>query len=424
MAYRALTGRFADPRTERRYGLEERGARLAFVRAYAVVVAAVVLTYTLLNPFFFTLADEAWFITLVVPTLVVLAGYFAATFWPRYPQHPAIDFLFLLLLGLLILADDFVLYTEFQRLAPGRHSAIIIDPLIVTAFAAFAMVGNTRWFIAWLGCHAALYGVVLILFEASAAGRIYGAVSHVSGACAMLFLHWALDRAHRASFVLREALEGERAKTEELLYNVLPPTVAQRLKDGEIVADSFSDASVIFIDVIGFSALAKSISPGHLVDLLNAFFSLADRSAARCGVEKVKTIGDAYLAISGGNAPARNSAEAALAFANAVIDGLPEVKAACGIDLQVRIGVHSGSVVGGVIGATRMAYDYWGETMNIASRIESVAESNGVAVSEATYLRARGTSEFEPPQTMLLKGVGEMPVYRLRRPAPSSPALA
>lgn len=420
MAYGALTGRFADPQTERQYVLEERGARLAFVRAYAVVVAAVVLTYTLLNPFFFTLADEAWFITLVVPTLVVLAGYFAATFWSGYPRHPEIDFLGLILLGMLILADDFVLYTEFQRLAPGRHSAIIIDPLIVTAFAAFAMVGNTRWFLAWLACHAALYGAVLIAFEATAAGRIYGAVSHVAGACAMLFLHWALDRAHRASFVLREALEGERAKTEELLYNVLPPTVAQRLKDGEIVADSFSDASVIFIDVIGFSALAKSISPGHLVDLLNAFFSLADRSAARCGVEKVKTIGDAYLAISGGNAPARNSAEAALAFANAVIDGLPEVKTACGIELNVRIGIHSGSVVGGVIGATRMAYDYWGETMNIASRIESAAGPNGVAVSEATYMRARASSEFEPPETMVLKGIGEMPVYRLRRPAPTT----
>lgn len=419
MAYRALTGRFADPRAERRYGLEERGARLVSVRIYAAIVAAVVLAYTILNPFFFTLADEAWFMMLVLPTLVVLAGYFAATFWSGYPNHPEIDFLCLLVLGLLILADDFILYDEFQRLAPGRHSAIIIDPLIVTAFAAFALIGHSRWFLAWLGGHAALYATVLILFEATVAGRIYGAVSYAAGAAAMLFLHWALDGAHRASFVLRQALEAERAKTEELLYNVLPPTVAQRLRDGEIVADSFSDASVVFIDLIGFSTLAKTISPGHLVDLLNAFFSLADRSAARCGVEKVKTIGDAYLAISGGNAPARNSAESALAFANAVIDGLPEVKAACGIEIQVRIGIHSGSVVGGVIGATRMAYDYWGETMNIASRIESVAAANGVAVSEATYRRAKGTSEFEPPQTMLLKGVGEMPVYRLKRPQPN-----
>jgi class 3 adenylate cyclase len=415
MAYEALAGRFAEPATEARFAFEERSARLPSVRVYAALAAAVILAYATLNPFFFTLAEEARFMQLVVPTLVVLAAYFGATFWPRYPNYPAIDFLCLLVLGLLVLGDDFVLYSEFQRLAPGRHSAIIINPLIVTAFAAFVMVGSTRWFVAWLGCHALLYGGVVIMFEESAAGRVYGIVSYVSGAAAMLFLHWALDRAHRASFVLREALEGERARTEELLWNVLPPKVAQRLKDGEIVADSFSDASVIFIDVIGFSALAKSISPGHLVDLLNAFFSLADRCAARSGVEKVKTIGDAYLAISGGNAPARNSAEAALAFAKAVIDGLPEVKSECGIDLHVRIGIHSGSVVGGVIGATRMAYDYWGETMNIASRIESAASTDGVAVSEATWMRVRGSAEFEPPETLVLKGVGEMPVYRLRR---------
>ncbi|MEO7178309.1 MAG: adenylate/guanylate cyclase domain-containing protein [Allosphingosinicella sp.] len=418
MAYAALTGRFADPETETRFALEERSARLPSVRIYAALAASVILAYAILNPFFFTLAEEARFMKLVVPTLVVLAAYFAATFWPRYPRYPGIDFLCLLVLAVLVLADDFVLYSEFQRLAPARHSAIIINPLIVTAFAAFAMVGHRRWFMAWLGCHAALYGGVVILFETGTAGRIYGIVSYVSGAAAMLFLHWALDRAHRASFLLREALESERARTEELLWNVLPPKVAQRLKDGEIVADSFSDASVIFIDVIGFSALAKSISPGHLVDLLNAFFSLADRCAARFGVEKVKTIGDAYLAISGGNAPARNSAGAALAFANAVIEGLTEVRSECGIDLQIRIGIHSGAVVGGVIGATRMAYDYWGETMNIASRIESAASANGVAVSEATWMRVRGSADFEPPETLVLKGVGEMPVYRLKRPPP------
>src|SRR5688572_29882151 len=113
MAYRALTGRFADPRTEALYGLEERRARLPFVRAYALVAAAVVLAYTILNPFFFTLVDEAWFMMLVVPTLVILAGYFASTFWSDYPRYPLIDFLCLLLLGLLIFGDDLLLDSEF-----------------------------------------------------------------------------------------------------------------------------------------------------------------------------------------------------------------------------------------------------------------------------------------------------------------------
>jgi adenylate cyclase len=416
-----LIGRFPEAEMEAAYRLSERRARLPFVRIYAGLFAAVMFAYAIVNPFFFTIEDELRFTLLLVPTLAVLAGYFAMTFWSRYPERPAIDFAFLLALGLFVTGDNVLLLDEFAQLDPARHSAVAIDALIVTVFAAFALVGHLRWFLAWLACHSVMFGTVVLLLETTMAGRIYAGLSYVSGAAVMLFIHWALDRVHRTSFRLRGELESERAKTEDLLYNVLPPAAARRLKEGQVVADSFSDASVVFIDIVGFSGLAKTISPGHLVDLLNAFFSLADRCAAQHGVEKVKTIGDAYLAISGGNAPASNSAEAALAFAVAVIEGLDEVKAATGLDIQVRIGLHSGPVVGGVIGATRMAYDYWGETMNVASRIEGAAEANGIAASEATYLRVRDCAEFEPAETMLLKGVGEMTVYRLRRPPAAIP---
>lgn len=171
MAYRALSGRFAEPEVEQRYAIEERRARLPFVRAYAAVAAAVVLAYTILNPFFFTLVDDVRFMMLVVPTLVLLAGYFAATFWSGYPRHPAIDFLCLFLLALLILGDDELLRTELQRLAPTRHSAIAIDPLIVSAFAAFALVGHSRWFVAWLACHAAVSLTGVMMLESNAAPR-------------------------------------------------------------------------------------------------------------------------------------------------------------------------------------------------------------------------------------------------------------
>ena len=229
----------------------------------------------------------------------------------------------------------------------------------------------------------------------------------------MLLLNWSVGHAHRQSFVLSDALEAERAKTEELLFNVLPPAVAARLKAGQVVADSYPDVSVVFIDICGFSVLTRRISPGHLVELLNGFFLLADRCAAETGVEKVKTIGDAYLAISGGNAPASNSADAAIRFGEAVIAGLEDLRRRTGIDLHIRVGIHTGPVVGGVIGETRLAYDYWGETMNIASRIEGAAHPDGIAVSETTWLRGRGDRHFDLPQTLTLKGVGEMPVYRL-----------
>ena len=166
------------------------------------------------------------------------------------------------------------------------------------------------------------------------------------------------------------ALEAERAKTEELLYNVLPQEVAARLRAGEAVADSFSDLTVVFVDLAGFSALAKRLSPGHLVKLLNAFFSAADRCAERHGLEKVKTIGDAYLAVAGGMASAGGDSKAAIRFARDLVAALDEMEPESGIALKVRIGIHTGPAVGGVIGSTRLAYDYWGDTMNIASRLQ------------------------------------------------------
>jgi class 3 adenylate cyclase len=174
--------------------------------------------------------------------------------------------------------------------------------------------------------------------------------------------------------------------------------------------------------MVGFSKLAKRVSPGHLVELLNGFFNHADRCAAEHGVEKVKTIGDAYLAIAGGNVPCGNSADAAIAFARAVLAGVDEIGRVAGVEVGLRIGIHSGPVVGGVIGATRMAYDYWGETMNIAARIESTAPVNGMAISESTWLRARDRADFGAPHCEMLKGVGETCVFHAG-PAVDDPEL-
>jgi adenylate cyclase len=412
LAAGSIPARF-DRDTEIRFQHVERMRLRPYVRAYAAVLAAALLLYTVANTIFFSRAGDVVSTLLLVPSLAVLGGYFAATYWERYPDHPAIDFASLLLLGLIVLADNVLLAEEIERLELGMHVGLALETLIVGAFAALALAANTRWFLGWLLLNALGFAAVTVVMEATVAGLIYAALSYLSGAAVALVINWALGRAHRAAFALGLELQSERDKTEELLYNVLPQAAAKRLRQGEVVADSFSDASVVFIDVVGFSQLAKTVSPGHLVDLLNAFFSLADRCAAESGVEKVKTIGDAYLAISGGNAPARNSAQAALAFAEAVIEGLPTVRDETGLEIAVRIGIHSGPLIGGVIGATRMAYDYWGETMNIASRIESVAEPNGIAVSESTYLRAQGSHAFTSPKTILLKGVGEMPVYRV-----------
>jgi len=196
------------------------------------------------------------------------------------------------------------------------------------------------------------------------------------------------------------------------VLNMLPSAAVERIRDGRVVADSYSDASVIFIDMVGFSALSKRISPGHLVELLNTFFNHADGCAAMYGVEKVKTVGDSYLAIAGGNFESLNSADDAIAFARGVMACVPDLQRVAGVDdIGLRVGIHSGPVVGGVIGATRMAYDYWGDTVNVAARLQGTAPINGMAVSESTWLRASDRSPFGLPEKIALKGVGETLVF-------------
>jgi class 3 adenylate cyclase len=418
----ALQGRFDDPEVERAFRLTERQSKIPMVRLYGALVLAVMLAYALLNPLFFSYADEVRFTILLAPTLVVLAGYVGLTFWAGYSDRPLVDFTCLLALGLLVLADNAILWDEAASFEGARHANIAINNSLIVAFAAIVLADRPHWFLAWIGCHAAAFASSVLIVEESLAEEVYATLSYLTGAAIGWFINWSLGRSHRTSFALRRALEAERAKTEELLYNVLPESAARRLKEGQVVADAYGDASVVFIDVVGFTRLAGTVSPGHLIEMLNGFFNLADRCAAAHGVEKVKTIGDAYLAIAGGNLPAANSADAAIDFAQAVIAGLGEVREATGLPIDVRIGIHSGPVVGGVIGATRMAYDYWGETMNMASRVEGQAEPGGIAVSESTFLRSRWKELFDLPQTVNLKGVGEAPIYRVKKEA--KPRLA
>ncbi len=412
-ADQSISGRFADAAVEARFVAGERHARTGHMRLFAGFLAAMLIGYALVNPLYFSRDDELRFTALLAPALAILAGYAAATRWKGYAARPLIDFVSLLGVAFLIMAENSLLFEEMHRAQVQLHASIAINGLIIMAFAAIAFAGQLRWFLAWLGCHAAVYFGIMAITEPDLIALIYATLAYVTSAAVMLLLNWSVGQAHRHSFVLADALEAERARTEDLLFNVLPPAVAARLKAGQVVADSYPDVSVVFIDICGFSDLSRRISPGHLIDLLNGFFLLADRCVAETGIEKVKTIGDAYLAISGGNAPSPNSADAAIRFGEAVLAGLESLRAATGIDLHIRIGIHTGPVVGGVIGETRMAYDYWGETMNIASRIEGAAHPDGIAVSEPTWMRGRGNRHFELPQMLTLKGVGEMPVYRL-----------
>ena len=220
------------------------------------------------------------------------------------------------------------------------------------------------------------------------------------------------------------ALELEQAKSERLLLNVLPESVAARLKDRQgkeregIIADDFPAVTVLFADLVGFTPLSERLSAAELVSLLDRVFARWDALAAEYGVEKIKTIGDAYM-VAGGIPVARDDhAEAVAGMALAMGPALTGCSAEIGAPLDIRIGIDTGPVVAGVIGRAKFIYDLWGDTVNTASRMESHALPGTIQVTERAYERLKGSFELHLRGTIEVKGKGEMDCYLLTRPAP------
>ncbi len=211
------------------------------------------------------------------------------------------------------------------------------------------------------------------------------------------------------------ALDEARARSDELLLNVLPPPIAERLKHGERpIADGHAEVTVLFADVCGFTPMSERLTPAELVQLLNRVFTEFDRLAARHGLEKVKTIGDAYMLAAGLPDPHPHSARAAAEMALDMRRVARAVRGPDGRPLAMRIGLHTGPVVAGVIGLKKFAYDLWGDTVNTASRMESHGPPGSIQVSEATYRHLEGEYVFEARGLVEVKGKGRMPVYLLQ----------
>jgi class 3 adenylate cyclase len=346
--------------------------------------------------------------------LAVLAALFFVTRTAFYLDNSWIDLPIFVAVGAGMMALTAVLADQARATGFPPFAMALVQMGILVVFAAIGFVGTVRLFFLWAGGVLGLFAAWMLMLEAALISKIYSLTNFSTFLVFALYVNWDIDRRARRIFEANAELAREREKSETLLYNVLPQPVAARLKAGEAVADAFSDLTVIFIDIVAFSSLAQRLSPGHLVKLLNDFFSAADDCADRHGVEKVKTIGDAYLAVAGGMASRGLGGEAAVCFGRDLLGKVSELAERSGIDLQVRIGIHTGPVVGGVIGSNRLAYDYWGDTMNIASRLQHAAPPGGIAVSDATFFQTRHMQEYESARTALLKGVGETTIHIAR----------
>lgn len=211
------------------------------------------------------------------------------------------------------------------------------------------------------------------------------------------------------------ALRLAQEKSDRLLLNIIPQPIAERLKQNPTaIADDYEAVTVLFADIVGFTELSSQISPLELVGLLNRIFSVFDQLAEQHGLEKIKTIGDAYMVAGGLPEPQANHAEAAALMAIDMQHEIAQFKTRKGQPIALRIGIHTGPVVAGVIGAKKFSYDLWGDTVNVASRMESCGIGGGIQVTASTYEPLQNKYRFEPRGVIPIKGKGEMMTYWLK----------
>ena len=210
------------------------------------------------------------------------------------------------------------------------------------------------------------------------------------------------------------ALRIAQQKSEGLLLNILPKPIADQLKqDTNAIADHFDNVTILFSDIVGFTPLSARMSPIELVNLLNQMFSQFDRLAEKHGLEKIKTIGDAYMVAGGLPVPRTDHAEAVAAMALEMQEVMKQFEADMNEPFQIRIGINTGPVVAGVIGIKKFIYDLWGDTVNVASRMESSGVPGNIQVSSTTYEMLKDKFLFEERGAIAVKGKGEMITYWL-----------
>ncbi len=224
-----------------------------------------------------------------------------------------------------------------------------------------------------------------------------------------------LDRLRLAELQYeKELLLLEKEKSEHLLLNILPRAIAERLKGGErTIADSHAQVTVLFADLVGFSLLSQKTAPQDMVNLLNEVFSHFDRLAERHGLEKIKTIGDNYMLVGGLPLPRDDHASAVAEMALDMLEDVTRFNERNHRQISIRIGINSGPVVAGVIGRKKFAYDLWGDTVNLASSMESAGLPNRIHVSPGTHAALNGKYELVERGLVHCKGVGEIMTYFL-----------
>jgi adenylate cyclase len=283
-----------------------------------------------------------------------------------------------------------------------------------------------RWYVAY----------VLIFLASGVAGELWGGPSNLPGWFTTTMLALNIVVGGTIVFTLlalfarqrRDALGAlkiEQAKTENLLLNILPRSIAEKLKEQrQTIADQFSAASILFADVVDFTPQVEHLPPAQVVGMLDQLFGHFDTLVEKHGLEKIKTIGDCYMVAAGIPTPRPDHARALALLALDMLHAMRSSDAVGHLGFELRVGINSGPVVAGVIGRTRFLYDLWGDAVNIASRMESQGTSGRIQISRATYELVKDEFECEPRGSVDVKGKGEMETWYLIGPRTSAARAA
>lgn len=258
---------------------------------------------------------------------------------------------------------------------------------------------------------------VLILKRDSWAGAFFEVLSALAYVVLILTIAFVLERSKRQQYLANRDLELERQRSDDLLNNILPEPIAQKLRDNPAaIAESVDEATVLFSDIVGFTPFSEALEPNEILQLLDTLFGKFDDLCADRGIEKIKTIGDAYMAVAGIPRPDPDHAASIVELALDMQRAAAAIAPLWPTELMLRIGISSGPVVAGVIGHRKFAYDLWGDTVNTASRMESQGRANRIHVSSSTYELLRDRYAFGEPQQLEIKGKGLMTTYYLLGP--------
>ncbi|MGB7859425.1 MAG: adenylate/guanylate cyclase domain-containing protein [Acidimicrobiia bacterium] len=399
--------RFEDAELEETFQLEEGQAGLA---GYRIITGATVVMWALaafLIPLGTDIANET---SLLVGGVMAAAGAvsYATSGWANTMnrQH-ALAAVLTSANGLVIL----LLASANQAVEGFAVSAILV-------LYMFGFVSRTRFVYALVRSAVIAIGfvMVIVLYDAPEGLLIDAFLLTAASAASLLGLR-LIERNRRKVWHQRlviedqrAALEIERSESERLLLNVLPEAVSKRLRQGENpIADDFPSVTVLFADIVGFTSMTSALAADEVITILSGLFSAFDELVAERGLEKIKTIGDAYMAVGGLPDPLPDHAIRVVDLAVAMLDHTDSSEHFPG--MTIRIGVHTGPVAGGVIGTRKFAYDVWGSTVNMASRLQSTGVPGRVHVSEETRELSSDSFRFESRGEIELRGLGPRNTY-------------